>query len=884
MVFFRRFRRRLRTLVHRRTTEAEMAEEMRFHLEQRAADYATDGLPADEARLAAQRKFGNTAALQESARDTFGWGALERFWRDLVFAARQLIRAPGFSFLAIVTLGLGIGANTAMFSVLNTIVFKPLPYAHRDSLDRIWRTTPQNPQDNHSAPDYLALRREEAAYGEFTGYTVADAILSAPGQPAEHATLARCAPNFFSLLGVSLQLGHDFQSGDDTPGRDRVVILSQRVWQNRYGARADIIGQLVRVDGVPHEVIGVLPASFNDWRYLGSIDFFQPLALSPAQAADREAHPIRILGRRTPTLTPEAAARFVAEFGARLAHDFPDENRDSSWRAVPLPSVAAGIIGRAIPAMLVALSAAVLLIACANLANLLLARTMSRAREFAVRGALGASRLQLLRPLVAESLLLSLAGAVLAILVAIWFRDWAALRSTAANGEQVVFALDWSVLAWAFLAALFTATAFGLAPALFALRLDLNQTLKSGGRGSSGGRSSQRFRHALIVAQFALAMILLSCAGLFIHGLDQLHHRRSGWESAPLLTGTVALPAATSGDAAQLTAFQRRVLDRLAALPGVRHASLSTATPFYNWTEVHKLVIDGQQRPPVGREPAAVLNRISPDYLATYGTRLVAGRNFTAQDDAGAPPVFLISQATARAFFGDANPLGRRLAFTGTDVPAWGEIVGVVADFQTLDAGRNPVPHHLYQPLAQAPAPQCLLALHADRLAPGLLVDSVRSALAELDPDIPLQDLQPADQFLARSAARLLALRDTLGAFGALGLALASLGVFGVIARAMAQRHGEFAIRLALGASNRDITRLVLGAGLRQALLGAALGLLGTFGVTAILNATFPGLQTRPLPILGATTAILIAVALLACWLPARRAGRIDAMQALRAD
>lgn len=875
--------RRFRSLFRRRDLEAEMAEEMRFHLEQRAADYAADGFPPADARLAAQRRFGNLASIQERARDTFGWGPLERFLKDLRFAFRQLVRSPGFSVLAIVTLGLGIGANASMFSVYNDIALKPLPYVAVDRLQQIRRITPQSATD-HSPADFLDLQKSCAAYGAVAGFTTARVSLSDPGRHAELALGARASTNLFSLLGVTPQIGRGFLPGEDAP-RTHVVILSQRTWRQRYAAAPDIVGRQIRIDGEPHEVIGVLPQSFNDWRHLGYIDFFRPLALTPAFAADRQSTSVEVIGRPLPALSAADAAAWIAGFGAQLAREFPEVDAAATWHVVSLQSTVLGSNGGAILPLLVGLSGFVVLIACSNLANLLLARTMARAREFAVRGALGASRLQLLRPLAADSLLLSLAGGLLAILVTFWFRDWIAARSTGDNGEQVLIALDWKILAWTLGAAVVTALAFGLAPALFALRLDLNDTLKSGGRGSHGGRLQQRFRQLLIVAQFAFALILLAGAATFIRGLDELNHRRSGWASAHVVTGDISLPTAAYSDAAKIAAFQRLALERLAALPGVESASLAGAAPFFGWPTSARFLVEGRDRPEAGHEPAASVNAISPRYLDTFSMRLVAGRAFLPRDDANAPRVFLIGQTTARAFFGATDPIGHRLALLESGAPQWGEIVGVVADFDTVDAETGPAPHRVYQPLAQAPPRRFELAVRTDpTVDPAALVDPIYGAIAALDADLPIRRLQPADTFIARMIYQIGVLRDMLACFGLLGLSLASLGIYGVIARTLALRRHEFAIRLALGAAARDLVGLALGSGVRLALLGSALGLLGAIGVNRLLLTAYSGLRANNLVVLGGSTLLLIVIALVACWLPARRAARVDAALALRAD
>jgi predicted permease len=884
MTRLRRIARRLRHLFRRQQTEAEMAEEMRFHFDQRTADYAADGLPDEEARFAAQRKFGNVGSLQERARETWGWGWLERALKDFRLALRQLVRSPGFTLLAILTLALGIGANTAMFSVLNGVLLKPLPYPDLAHLDGIYRTTAQSPAGSVSPADFRDLQREMGGYGEIAAYAYANMSLSEPGQPAEMPRSLLVTPNLFSTLGTRLQLGRDFQPREGVAGNDRVLILSQRYWQNRFGGRADIIGRTVRVNGEPREIVGVLPASFNDWRHLGWVDLFQPLAFDNGQSVDRSATMLQLIGRRSGTISRAEAEGFIANFGARLATDFPEANAGSTWRTVPLND---GVVGGAPTltlSMLVGLSGFVLLIACSNLANLLLARTMARAKEFAVRSALGASRTQVLRPLIAESLALALAGGGGAVLVAVWVGDWLAARSTADNGEQVILALDGRVLGWALAAALFTALAFGLAPALFALRLNLNDTLKSGARGTTGGRGHQRFRHLLIVGQFALAMVLLAGAALFIRGLDDLNRRRSGWESAHLVTGTVILPAAGYPNADRITAFHRLTVDRLEALPGVASASISSFTPFFAWYDSRKYVVGGREPPAHGHEPAAVVNNVSPRYLETVGTRVLASRAFNERDALAAPKVFIISQTMASALFGHENPLGHRLAQAGGENLQWGEIVGVAADVKSIQPDPGPVTYQLYQPMAQEPRARNEIAVRTVGVASSALIDAIRTTMTDLDPDLAVRKLQPADASIDGANFQMGVLRDLLSSFAVLGLGLASLGLYGVIARTMAQRTGEFAIRLALGASVRDITRIVLTSGVKLALTGAAFGLLGALGVSRLLAASFPAMRLNSPAVLVGTALLLIVVALLASWLPARRAARINPIEALRAE
>jgi putative ABC transport system permease protein len=803
---------------------------------------------------------------------------------SLRFALRSLLRSPAFSLLAVITLGLGIGANTAMFSIVNTVLLKPLPYPKSEQLQRLDRVTPQNPQGRVSAADYLDLRREMQSYGDIGAYALGDTSLSEPGQPAEVVRALRITANLLSVLGVQPQLGRNFLPREDVAGNDHVVILSQRCWQQRFGSAHDVIGRMIRIDGQPHEVVGVLPGWFNEWRHLGAFDFFRPLALDQQKSSDRRTTFLRLLGRPHDGLSEADATGFIVNFGARLAKDFPEVNAGAVWHPVALNGTAFPKNALMLLALLIGLSAFVLLIACSNLANLLLARTMARAREFAVRGALGASRFQLLRPLISESLLLALAGGVCAIVVARWGSDWISLRTLSENGERFTFLFDWHVFGWAFVASVLTAVAFGLAPALFALRLNVNDTLKSGARGTTGTRGHQRFRNALIIGQFALAMTLLAGAILYIRAFNELSNTREGWDSAGLVTGTVVLPTSSYGDPEKINAFHRLTLERLQAVPGVASVSISSFTPFFNWGDVRKYVVEGRDLPQPGQEPAAAVNSITPSYFDTYQTRLLAGRPFNERDTFTSTKVFIISQTTATALFPNENPIGRRLAQTGSGAAQWGEIVGVAADVKSVLPDSGPVTLQLYQPMSQDPRVYNEIAVRASGAAPSSLVVAIRNVMTQLDPDLPVRQLQAADVTIEQANAQTAILRDMLSAFAVLGVALASLGIYGVIARTMAQRTSEFAIRFALGAGIKDINRIVLTAGIKLATVGLALGCVGAIGLSRLLATTSPSMHfNSPLGLAGPAL-LLLLIALVASWLPARRAARINPIEALRAE
>ncbi len=804
--------------------------------------------------------------------------------RDLRFAIKSLLRSPGFTLIAIITLGFGIGANASMFSLLNAYMLRPAPYADRDRLDRIYRATAQNSRGGISPADYLDLKFEMKGYGEIAAYGPLDISLSEPGKPAETAASLRISANLFSTLGTRPVLGRDFRPDEETLGNHRVLIINRRYWQNRFGGDLNIVGRTIRVDGEANEIVGVLPASFSDFRHLEGVDVFRPLALDEKEMRDRNSAWVRLVGRRSPGLAPAQAEALIGDFGRRLAADFPTANAESTWRAIPIDDTLVPTPARGILVMLVGLSGFVLLIACSNLANLMLARTMTRAREFAVRAALGASRAQMLRPLLVESLMLAVVGGLCAIFVAMWTFDWLEVASNGDNTVGVVLTFDWHVFAWAFGACLFTALAFGVAPAHFALRLDLNHTLKSGSRGSTGDRGHRRFREFLIVGQFALAMVLLAGAALFVRGVHELNNRRAGWESDHLVTGTMALPAVSYPNDKQVADFQRLTLERLEALPGVVSASLSDSMPFLALTEARKFLVAGRETPQPGREPVALVNGVSPHYFETVGTRLLNGRRFDAGDALTSPKVFIINQTMARGLFGDENPIGRRIAQAGRDATEWGEIVGVVADVQSVNANPSAVTYQLYQPRAQEVRRSSEIAVRSAGTAPSALVDSIRMTMMSLDADLPVRQLQSAENSIAKVNYGYGVVSSLLSAMALLGLGLASLGVYGVIARTVAQRTGEFGIRIALGARAGDIVRLVLSSGVKLSLVGSAFGLLGAFGTTRLMAAAFPSIRTDNVPVVIGVTLLLIGIAQIAGYIPARRASRIDPTEALRAE
>ena len=877
----------LRTKLHRLfrwgQQESELDAEMQFHFDQLVAEFEAEGMSKSRATAAAHREFGTVDSYREEIRDSWRPSDLADLWRSLISAIRSLARSPGFTVLAITTLALGIGANTSMFSVLNEVSIRPLPYPDSHALHRIYRATPQDQLGATSPADYLDLLEQKENFGEFTAYVSQEMNLSEPGEPAMIARAFRVPANFFDVFRIHPNLGRNFRLEEEQQGNHRVIILSHNFWQSRFGGRPDIIGHTVRVDSEPHEIIGVMPESYNDWRMHGYVNLFRPMGWTDEERRDRSANNVRIAGRVSSDLPPGAAESFIANFGEHLAIDYPDQNAGTSWHNTPYEVVKVG--GGHIPlSMLVGLSGFVLLIACSNLANFLLARTIARSREFALRGALGASRLQLLRPLILESLILAIVGGLLAILVTTWTTDFLTVLSTDDQGDAVSFPTDWNVMGWAMGAAILTSVAFGIAPALYAMRLDLNQVLKSGGRGSSDGRGQKRLRHALIIGQFALAMMLLNGAVLFIRGLSDLNNRKEGWESDNLITASVRLPEADYQETERINLFHEQVLQQLQALPAVESASVSYALPFFGLSNPRKLIIEGRDTVEVGREPVAVINGVSVDYFETLGTTLRAGRKFNDGDHADALRVFVINQSMAQTLFGDTSPIGQRVAYHSEDEPAWGEIVGVVANVKSVTPDAQPITFQIYHPMAQEPIGFNEFAVRTNGPIPHDLTDNIRHIIAGIDPTLPVRKLQSAASRIDRSNYQTGVFGQMLFGFAVLGLALAALGIYGVIARIVAQRTSEFGIRLALGAQVQDITFMVLASGLKLSLAGSALGLVGAYGISRLLKFAFPSIEMDHLPVMTAMFVLLLVVALLASYLPARRASKISPVEALRAE
>ena len=798
------------------------------------------------------------------------------------FALRQLAGSPGFTTVAVVTLSLGIGLNTAMFSVLNMFLLRPLAFAEPDRLFKLYRSTAQEPRGDHRGPNYLEIERQSSDVADLAGYRFWGYTLTEPGHAAVMGNSLRVSVGFLEVLGIQPALGRAFRPEEDAVGRNRVVILGDRFWRSRYGADPNVLGRVITLDDEAVEIVGVLPPSEGMRVLFGTIDLYRPLGLTEEERTFRSETFFEILGRYRPGVSAaEAQAHFDVVAG-RLVADRPQENTGLGLRTVPLQSTTLNDASTAITYLLLGLSGFVLLIACANLANLLIARTVSRSREFAMRAALGASPAQLVRPLAAECLLIVAAGVLLSFLLSTWTTEWLG-RRLGGEGPPLVFVQDWRVLGFAIAAAFATALFIAVAPAWLISHVNVNDTLKSGARGSTADPAHHRFRNALIVGQVALTLVLLAGAAAFARGINHMVTREAGWNPAPLVSGRIALRGFESQE--DTFRFLRRVHDRLAVLPGVESASIDIDLPLYGFLPGQRgYIVEGQERPEPGHEPTALTNMVSPEYFGTVGTPILRGRGILPSDTHDSPRVVVINETMARTLFPRGDAIGHRLGRTDKD-PEWAEIVGVAQDVRFLSVAALPTSFQVYKPLSQETWGFVIATVRAaNGVSAAGLVEPFRRAVAELDPDIPVLSLMPVPDLITQNNESLVTINELLFGFAGLGLFLAALGLYGVLVRLVTQRTAEIGIRMALGARFEHIVRLVLGTGLRMALIGVGLGLVGAWGLTRFLNAELPGLATNHAITLSAVAVLLVAVSAAACYLPARRAARVDPLAAIRSE
>jgi predicted permease len=801
---------------------------------------------------------------------------------DFRYAFRQLLRSPGFTAIAILTLALGIGLNTSMFSLMNLLILRPLPFPERDQLVRIYRTTPQSQTADHYYPDFLDLKPEVSPFADLAAFRFWNYALAAEGRPAVNLNGFRVSANFFSTLGVQPALGRFFTAEEDRPA-NHVIVLGYATWQAHFGGDPSVIGRSVTLDNEPNTIIGVAPASLASASFVLPGDVFRPLALTDAEKRDYGSSETRLLARMHAGLTVEQFNTRLQTIAAHLGPLRPKEHTKDGLRTLTLEASVRnpGTVGAT--AMLLALAGFVLLIACANLANLQLARAISRAHEHAIRAALGASRSRLLRPPLVESMLVAVSGGVFGLLIAVWSNDWLSSRLSANGFVTLKLTLDWQVLVFALVLSLLTGMVFGLAPAWLISRVRVNEALKVGSRGSTGDRAQHRLRHSLIVLQFANALVLLAGAGFVFTGVDKLLSIDPGWNPHSLTECVLTLPQTKYSTPQQTYSFYTQLQERLSTLPGVRNVTVAWTLPLFGYLTQRAILVEGQEPPQPGHEPTAGVNGVEPSYLDTLQIKLISGRNFTKADGFTSAPVAIINASLARVLFPNGNAIGQHISVSDPKKPAWAEIVGIMPDFKMALAGLvGPVPFQVLRPLAQEPWNYVTVAVSSDR--PALLIESMGRTIASLDANLAVQQLDTVDHAITLATGSLNMIKTVLISFAGLGLFLAALGLYGVIARLVVQRTPEIGIRMALGAQGRDVLWLILNSGLRLICYGTVIGIVGAIGLYFIMSRWSQAPSINVPAVFAVITAILMVVGLLACWLPARRATRVNPITALRAE
>ncbi len=807
---------------------------------------------------------------------------MQTLWQDLRYGARMLFKHPGFTLVAVLTLALGIGANTAIFTVVNAALLRGLPYRSPERLVHLFETTPQKNYDQRefSYPDYQDYQQSRSFDG-LAAYTGGGGILTGHGE-AQRVFAPAVSANFFDVLGVEPLLGRTFRAGEDKAGAERVTVLTYGLWQSMFGGDKGVIGQSLTISNVQYTVVGVLPPSFQ--FALRQADLWLPYQPSQAQLTRRFMHGTNLIGRLRAGISLEQAQTETGAITARIAEEHKESHAGTRLKLTPLQEQITGPIQPVLLTLLVAVGF-VLLMVCANVASLLLARSLARQKEIALRAALGATRGRIVRQLLTEAGLLSLLGGLGGLLVARFGLDAlvAALpqNQLAALPFFQTLRLDTSILLFALALATLTGLVFGLVPALQASRLDLQEALKEGGR-SSGGGARQRLRGVLVVTEIALSVVLLVGAGLMMKSMLRLMQVNIGFDPTNVLTMTVVLPANKYTDPNRSIAYYQQLRESLAALPGVKGAATVDRLPLQPGNTT-RFIVEGEPVPPPGQETEANFRVTSPDYFATLGVPLLQGRSFSAGDQANGRQVGIINKSLADKLLGGRDPLGRQLNFPS--FPGQGlEIIGVVGDVKVtgLDQAIRPV---LYTPFTQnaGNAATLVVRTNADAAA---LANAVRERCRALEPEVALFNVQTMETLMAQTPAAFTRRFPAwlTGIFATVALLLAAIGIYGVVSYAVSQQTQEIGVRMALGAQVSDILQMVLRQGLSLALSGVALGTVAALVLTRWLSSLLFEVSARDPFTFALVIGVLVFVALLACWIPARRATKVDPMIALRCE
>ncbi|HUI40466.1 MAG TPA: ABC transporter permease [Terriglobia bacterium] len=899
---------RLRGLFGRRRRERELRDELRTHLALEEQENLEAGMSPIEAHYAALRRFGNVTLAEERSREMWVWNSIETFWQDIRYGLRVLVKNPGFTAVAVITLALGIGVNTTVFSVVSSMLLRKPPVPDPDRLMMLLSKNPGplgDPSEASrwpvSAPDFVDWRAQATSFSGMAADSENAFTLSGGTEP-ERVPGAQVSANYFEVLGVAPLLGRVFVSGEDQAGRAQAVVLREDLWKRRFGADPRVIGRAVKVNGANYTVIGVMPDSFRRvWLFPAQI--WTPLVLTADQLgpSGRGERSLSVFARLKPGVTENQARVELETVARRIAASHPES--DKGWGANVMTVQAYAIAESNATTALVFLMATVgfvLLIACANLANLFLARNANRRREFAIRTALGAGRWRLARQIFAECGLLSITGGGLGLLFALWgvqvvrgalnWNDYSVLMAEglSIDGPVLVFTLTLSVAA---------AMLFGLAPALLAARRDPGAGLKESSRSATAGREHHRLQSLLVMGQLALSLFLLVGAGLFVKSFIEETQTSPGMNPHGILTASIALSGSRYKDPDHQAAFYQDVRRRLESLPQVQSVAVASDLPF-TFPGAARTAVEGQPVPELTKQATVGYFAISPGYFNVTQMPMREGREFTLSDNSRSAPVAIVNEAFAQKFFPNQSPLGRHVSVNregqpvswvpggtpllGASPPGWVEIVGVVSNVDEYEGEVAPRAH-LFEPYLQRPQATMDVVVRT-RSDPGAFADSLRRAVWSVDKDQPVTNIRTMDRVLQDSGQGDNLMAGLMGAFAGIALLMAAVGILGLMAYLVGRRTHELGVRMALGARRAEILRLVLRNSMSKALVGVGVGFVLSLGLPQLLKASFQGYHVHSGWILAGTPLAVLLVALAACYLPARRASRVDPREALRCE
>jgi putative ABC transport system permease protein len=861
--------RRLLRFFRREREDEIVAGEMREHRAEMIEDLMAGGMSREQANAEARRRFGNTASLGERSRDEWGYTFLTNLSQDVRFAMRSMARRPPFAAVVVLPLALGIGANTAIFSIVHAALIRALPYGEPDRLVHLWEINPTREHGGYEAsyPDYLDWRTAQTCFERLGGYNESEVTVSGD-QQVDRVTAATADADFFAVLGVRAAMGHTFEPRESQPGAPPVVILSYGYWQRRFHGDRGVVGRPITINLRPQTIVGVLPADFH-FAPVGAADLWFPMSPGKDQRTSRFWHWVKVVARLRPGVSTAQAESELRAVGERIAHENGDNHKGSSIIMRPLREE---ITGDVRPALLVlgGAIAMVLLLACANVASLLLARAATRRREMALRGSLGAGRARLVQQLLTENLLLAVAGGALGVVFARWGIGVLTTALPMTMRDRMPFlnglGVHWGMLAFTAAVSLGSGVLFGLVPALRLSKIDLHAALESGGR-STSGREHARLRNALLVAEVAISMVLLAGAGLMMKSTARLLEMSPGFAPRRLLTMEMALPFRRYDTAPKLTAIHARIVDAVAGLRGVTGAATTSALPLTAVGNTGTLQVVG--RPETSERTTAYIRTIDTSYLRTMGLPLFAGRAFDERDKSGAPEVVVVNQRLARTVFLNEDAVSKQINFMWHKAPL--TIVGVVGDENTvsLDTEMRPV---VYFPYDQVPKNGWGMVVRAVGTAD--LVSAIRRTMREIEPDAPVYNVRTMEQVISDAPSTVMRRYPAMlmGAFAAIALLMATIGTYGLVAYGVSQRSHEIGVRIALGARPRDILRLTMGQGVMLTIAGIGVGLVSAALLTRALEKLL--FEVKPLDHVTFVIApvVLLVVAVVASFVPARRA------------